>query len=142
MSQTVTPDVTVAQQLFATPGVTKKPKRSGILGGMGARTFQKTYIKEWRQRRGLSLRALANRMETEPGGELLISHVSLGRIENGEQPYSQPILEALAVALDCTKSELLEVNPQKDGEIVDLLRHLNDRQREEALRYLRFLAAS
>jgi len=77
--------------------------------------YRKTYIKEWRQKQGLSLRRLADRLESSPGGDLLISHTSIGRIEKGKQPYSQPILEALAHALGVPAWMLLEVNPEKDG---------------------------
>jgi len=98
------------------------------------------YIKEWRLKRGLSLRRLAARMETEPGVEL-ISHASLARIEKGEQPYSQDILEALAVALDTSMAMLIEVDPTKDGEVIDLMRRLDESKRAQALDYLKFLAS-
>lgn len=87
--------------------------------------FRRTYIKEWRLKRGLSLRRLADRLEDTPGGDLLISHASIGRIEKGQQPYSQPILEAIATALDVAPSMLLEVNPDKDGDVVDITLRLN-----------------
>lgn len=82
--------------------------------------YRKTYIKEWREKRGLSLRRLAERMEHSPGGDLLISHTSIGRIEKGQQPYSQPILEAIADALGVSTWMLLEVNPEKDGDVIDV----------------------
>lgn len=98
------------------------------------------YIKEWRKKRRLSLRTLANRMEIEPGGDLLVSHASLSRIENGRQPYSQPILEALSVALNVPIPALLGVDPEKDGDVVDLLRRLPEGKYAQAVEYLRFLA--
>lgn len=107
---------------------------------MSERAFNPTYIKQWRLKRGLSLRKLADRMETEPGGELLISHASLSRIESGDQPYSQPILEALAAALDCTAADLISVNPEKEGDVIDLLRHLPPEKHQQAVEFLRFLA--
>lgn len=82
-------------------------------------TYRRTYIKEWRDKRGLSLRRLAERLEEAPGGDLLLSHTSIGRIEKGQQPYSQPILEALAAALGVPAWMLLEVNPEKDGDVID-----------------------
>lgn len=88
-------------------------------------TYRRTYIKEWRVKRGLSLRRLAERLEAAPGGDLLISHTSIGRIEKGQQPYSQPILEAIADALGVSASMLLEVNPEKDGDVIDLTIRLN-----------------
>jgi len=106
---------------------------------MNERILGKTYIKEWRKKRGISLRKLEGRLETSPGGEPLITHVSINRIENGEQPYSQEILEALAVALDCTPADLISVNPFKEGEVVDLMRHLSGDKYEQAIEFLKFL---
>ena len=99
------------------------------------------YIREWRKKRDFSLRRLADRLEKEPGGDQLISYASLGRIETFKQPYSQEILEALAVALNVSKAALLEMDPTKDGEVVDLVRRLDERRRVQALEYLRFLAS-
>lgn len=79
------------------------------------------YIREWREHRGLSLARLAARMLNDNGDEI-ISSVSIGRIERGAQAYTQPILEGLAVALDCTVDDLLSINPKKDGQVVDLMR--------------------
>lgn len=103
-------------------------------------TFKKTYIKEWREKRGLSLRKLAARIEREPGEEL-ISFASLGRIEKGQQPYSQPILEGIAQALNVSVSMLLESDPNKDGEVIDLLRQLDDQKRADAIKLLKALAS-
>lgn len=108
--------------------------------GMAKRKYRRTYIKEWRQKKRLSLRKLAARMEVEPGGDQLISHTSLGRIENGQQPYSQPILEALSVALGVPKSALLEIHPDKEGKVIDLVRRLDESKQAEALTFLEFLA--
>ena len=92
--------------------------------------YRRTYIKEWRVKRGLSLRKLADRLEQTPGGDLLISHTSIGRIEKGQQPYSQPILEAIAEALGVAPSMLLEVNPDKEGDVVDITLRLNKAPKE------------
>lgn len=83
------------------------------------------YIREWRQHRGLSLVKLAGRM-VDDSGEELISSVSIGRIERGQQPYSQPILEALADALNTSAEDLLARNPLKEGEVIDLMRIIRD----------------
>lgn len=88
------------------------------------------YIREWREHRGLSLARLAARMLDQTGEEV-ISSVSIGRMERGQQPYSQPILEALAHALTCEVDDLLSVNPLKEGEVVDfmqILRRMNKDQ--------------
>lgn len=107
---------------------------------MTDRAHRKTYIREWRMKRGLSLRRLADRLERDPGGAPVISHASLGRIEKGEQPYSQPILEALAEALGVSVGMLLEVHPDREADVVDLVRRLDDRRRAEAIDFLRYLA--
>lgn len=100
------------------------------------------YIREWREFRHLSLARLAQRMEQEPGEEL-ISSVSIGRMERGVQPYSQPVLEALAIALDCSTFDLLAVNPKVDGKVIDLLniiKSLDDQRLDMAAKMLRAIA--
>lgn len=97
------------------------------------------YIKEWRTQRGLSLRKLAERMESEPG-EDLISAMSLSRIERGLQPYSQPILEALALALGTTIWSLISVNPLIDSDVVDMVSYMRDmspEDRQKAMQLMR-----
>lgn len=111
------------------------------LGGMEDRKYAKTFIREWREFRGLSLRRLAARLELD-GPDDTFSHASIGRIETGKQPYTQPILEALASALNVSVTDLLSVDPNKDGEVVDLMRLLNDRNREAALKVLRALTGT
>lgn len=109
---------------------------------MSDRLYKKTYIKEWREKRGLSLRRLAERLEATPGGDLLISHTSIGRIEKGQQPYSQPILEAIAEALGVSPVMLLEVNPNMDGDVIDItirLKKASPELRKQALNILEAL---
>lgn len=60
----------------------------------------------------------------------MLSHTSIGRIEIGKQPYSQQTLEAIAEALGVSASLLLEVNPDKDGDVVDITLRLNKAPRE------------
>lgn len=103
--------------------------------------YGKHFMREWREFRGLSLRQLESRLESEPGGEPLVSYVSLGRIERHIQPYSQPILEAVAFALQTTPASILEVNPFKEGTVIDLLRRLPREKQAEAQSYLTFLAS-
>jgi len=69
----------------------------------GEKRHRRTFIREWRQSRGLTLEQLANRIG--------ITHASLSRIERGRQPYSQPLLEALADALQTEPASLLMRNP-------------------------------
>ncbi len=91
----------------------------------GRPQYRVTHIRDWREFRDYTLKQVEHRMEKAPG-EPLITAVSIGRIERGLQPYTQPILEALAEALNCSVWELLEVNPKKLGEVVDLMRILRN----------------
>lgn len=107
---------------------------------MAKKRFRQTYIKHWREKRGLSLRKLAARIESEPGVEL-ISFTSLGRIERGEQAYTQPVIEGIAKALDVSVSMLIEVNPEAEGEIIDMVRHIRADDRDRVVKMIRALAS-
>ena len=50
--------------------------------------YRRTFIRAWREHRDLTLEQLAEDIGT--------THATLSRIERGLQPYSQPILEAMA----------------------------------------------
>jgi len=138
MAQSCNANRDKGQQLSVTSSVTTALQHGGILPSMSKRELGKHFIREWRKYRGLSLRRLAERMETEPG-ELLTSHANIQRIEKYEQPYTQEILEALAEALEVAPTDLLSVDPSKNGEVVDLLRLINDKNRAQAVRVLKAL---
>jgi transcriptional regulator with XRE-family HTH domain len=97
------------------------------------------FIRQWRKKRGVSLRKLAARLEMEPGGEPLVSYSSLSRIESGEQPFSEPILNAIADALNVTRVMLLEMDPEKEGHVVDLLNKMDRPTRDQAIRMLELM---
>lgn len=99
------------------------------------------YIKHWRKKRGLSLRQLADRLETEPGGDLLLTYASLSRIEAGDQPFTEATLQAIASALGVKPAELLEINPLVEGEVIDLMGKMDKKTKETAIQMLRLLVA-
>lgn len=109
---------------------------------MRERRLGKHYIKEWRLKRGLSLRQLSERLESEPGGEPVLSQMSLSRIERGLQPYNQETLEAIAQALSVKPADLIDVHPDVEGEVIDLLRHMKKAKQDQAVAVLRALAAN
>jgi transcriptional regulator with XRE-family HTH domain len=76
------------------------PKRIGFQKGQSRR---RTYIKKWREYRGLTQEDLADQLET--------SHASISRIESGQQVYTQDFLEACADALDTDPASLLMREP-------------------------------
>ena len=73
----------------------------------------KHYFKEWREYRGLSRERAADRLGW--------SVAKIGRVENGTTPFNEDDLYNAAEAYRCTPSDLLEVNPLKEGEVIDLL---------------------
>lgn len=108
--------------------------------GMSKRVLGKHYFREWRTYKSLSLAKAVARMEHEPGGEPLISAMSLSRIERGDQPYSEEVVNALAEVYECEPYMLFTVNPLKDGKVVDLLRYvhgLSGKQAEKGLSLLK-----
>lgn len=65
--------------------------------------LRRTFIREWREHRLLTLEQLAERVGT--------THATLSRVERSKQPYSQALLEALADALQTDPASLLIRNP-------------------------------
>lgn len=88
-----------------------------------------TFIRHWREYRGLSLERLADRLST--------TKASLSRIERGLQPYSQPLLEALAEALICTPADLLMRNPLDPDGIWSIWDNIPEADRPRAVAVLR-----
>lgn len=70
---------------------------------------QPTQIKAWRKYRGLTLAKLSERLQELEGLEM--SDAQLSRIERGQQPYSQDLLEALSRVFMCEVPHVLNVNP-------------------------------
>lgn len=77
------------------PKVTPRPKP--------APRYRRTFIRQWRLFRGLTLEQIADRIGT--------THATLSRVERGLQPYSQALLEAVADALGCEPADLLVRDP-------------------------------
>ena len=94
-----------------------------------------TYIRAWRDERGYTLDDMVGRL-AELG--VAITGASLSRIERGLQPYSQDILEAIAASLGLEPADLLENDPRvPEAEVVDLMRHLTERERTQAAAVLK-----
>ena len=67
------------------------------------RKFRKTFIRQWRHHRGLTLEKLAARLDMTP------SHLSM--LERGQRGYTQDTLEAVASALQSDVASLLMRDP-------------------------------
>lgn len=101
------------------------------------------YVAEWRQFRKLSLRQLAQRLEYQPGEELLSSS-SLSRVEKGEQALTPELMHALADAFNCGAEDLLVINPLIRPELIDFMaavRRLRNLPPEEIPRTTKLLQA-
>lgn len=70
------------------------------------RRFRRTYIREWRQHRDLTLEKLADRLD------MTASHLSM--LERGQRGYTQETLEQIAEALQTTAPSLLMRLPGED----------------------------
>lgn len=71
--------------------------------------YRKTFIREYREARGLTLQQLADRLRDNH--DLDITHASLSRIERALQPYNQGQLEAIADELGTEPPSLLMRRP-------------------------------
>jgi transcriptional regulator with XRE-family HTH domain len=96
------------------------------------------FIRAWRNKRGLSLRALANLMDDRNGDER-VSYASLQRYETGAQECSVTMLAAIAAALDVTPGMLL-VHPDRGGEGADLFTKLRPEQQRQATAIIKAIA--
>ena len=94
------------------------------------RQRRRHFIREWRENRGLTQEQAADRVG--------VSSTTWGRIENNRVPYNQDFLEEAAYALQCDPWDLLNVNPLKDGEVVDLMSLLKGAGPEERAEILGF----
>lgn len=83
----------------------------------------KTFIREWRAFRGLTLEQLAERIG--------VTHATLSRIERGRQPYNQPLLEALAEGLMTDTASLLIRDPKDPTGIWTIWDRANQGQRRQ-----------
>jgi transcriptional regulator with XRE-family HTH domain len=73
------------------------------------------FIREWRKYRNLTLEKLAERVG--------VTHGALSQLERGEVNYTQPMLEALADALQCEPADLIMRDPNSEiWSVMDVLK--------------------
>ena len=70
------------------------------------------FIREWRKYRGLTLEQLAERID--------VTHGALSQLERGLVNYTQPMLEALAEAMNCRAGDLVMRNPLAEDAVWSL----------------------
>lgn len=101
-----------------------------------------TYLLAWRRRSGLTQAQLVARLAAFEDPALPRTTASLSRLENGKQPYSERILNALADIYGCEPWELIGRDPGKEGAVVDLVARLDERAQAKALGFIEGLIAS
>lgn len=84
-----------------------------------------TFIKAWRKYRNLTQVQLAERLD--------VSHPTIGRVEKGETPYDQPMLEALAEALETDVASLLIRDPNSPDAIWSIWERAKPAQRVQII---------
>lgn len=116
-------------------------RRYGECTILACMTHKQTYLLEWRKFRRLTQSQVIDRLAIMDDDRLPKAGASLSRLENGKQPYSQRILEALAEIYDCDPASLIGRNPFKDGEIIDLVAILSEREKAQAMAVIQALTA-
>ncbi len=96
-----------------------------------------TFIRACRKHRGLTLAQLGDRLSVEI--EVDISEGQLSRIERGETPYSQDILEALAQVMRCEPADLIMRDPTQTDAIWSLIDTLKPVERAQAIAVIQAL---
>lgn len=97
------------------------------------RVRRPNFLRQWRKYRGLSLAAV--------GAEIGMDGTNLGRIEKGEVPYSQDLLEMLADLYGCEVSDLLIRDPSDAQGIWSLWEQAKPAEREQIVRVAKALVA-
>lgn len=101
--------------------------------------YHPTYLRDWRKHRGHSLRSLADGIRDE-SGQPLVSYVQLGRIERGLQPYSQPVLEAVAKVLGVDPATLLTFDPSTTPDtLLNEINSLDAHRRQQLCEIIKIL---
>lgn len=88
-----------------------------------------TFIRAWREHRGLTLEQLGNRVG--------VSHGYLSKIENGKKRYNQQLLEDIAEALNTDPASLLMRNPSDPEGIWSVWDNVPPIERPRAIEILR-----
>lgn len=106
---------------------------------MEKRPRRRTYIRQWRKHRGLTLERLADRLLNDDGSQIL-SVSMISRIETGQRPYTQDTLEALADALGTDPASLLMRDPTTEDPIWSIWEALKPEQKRQALAVIEALS--
>lgn len=87
-----------------------------------------TFIRDWRKWRKLTLERLADRVGVSVG--------ALSQLERGDVGYTQPMLEALADALNCEPADLITYSPKAVGDLRQIWAKIPQEDQGQALKVL------
>lgn len=90
---------------------------------------RRTFLKEWRKHRDMSLDKAVERLELEAGYPF--SRGQLSRVERNEMPYGQDLLEALAIIYRCEPQDLLMRDPSASDALWSIYEQLQPVQRTQ-----------
>lgn len=111
--------IAVVHDVYMNPAKAKK-----VISRAKRPEYAPTFIRQWRDHRGKTQEQLAeivgNYLKENGISVKGYTYASIGRIENGKMPYTQPILEAIAFALETTPASLLMRDPKSDDAIWSL----------------------
>jgi transcriptional regulator with XRE-family HTH domain len=96
-----------------------------------ARTYRPSFVREWREFRGLTLKQLGSRIN--------LDHSNLSRMERGRAPYNQEHIEKIAQELNTDPISLLARNPRDPEGIWSLWDRLSPAQRRLAIALIQTL---
>jgi transcriptional regulator with XRE-family HTH domain len=86
------------------------------------------FLKQWRKYRKLSAQKLAD--------ELGVVKSTVTRMEKGERPYNQDLIERAAEILECEPLDILMRDPHDPTGIWDVWDRIDEADRERALKVL------
>lgn len=93
------------------------------------------YLKEWRKFRGMTQQELADALET--------SKSVISDMERGELQLSPKWLRRIAPILKTQPGHILDHDPAEiDNDIIDIWSHIDQRDRDQAIRVLRSFVKS
>jgi transcriptional regulator with XRE-family HTH domain len=96
--------------------------------------LNRTFVREWRKHRHLTQVQLAERVGIAQG--------SLSDLERGDFAYTQPMLEALADALNCRPWDLIWRPPGAEDALREVLEGMDADQQKQALAVVQALRAN
>lgn len=89
------------------------------------------FIREWRKHRHMTQDQLVSRLIEYGGESVPTTAASLSRLENGKQPYSQHLMEALADVLSTDVGSLIMRNPLDGAAIWSIWDHASMGERQQ-----------